>query len=130
VFKSKHVTDHKLLKDVHEEFLKNPSQINRFQNNRPDEPLKASGLPLVSSSFTLKMSGRQSNTVQMLGQSVFNEELDFRSQHCLGVSARCPDEVETCQDVVQHFKIFQYLVRTLQGVTAKTIWTLGQAIQT
>jgi hypothetical protein len=27
VFKSKHVTNHKLLEDVHEEFLRIPSQI-------------------------------------------------------------------------------------------------------
>jgi hypothetical protein len=48
VFKSKHVTDHKLLEDVHEESLQNPSQINRFLCNRLDEPLKAFGRPAVS----------------------------------------------------------------------------------
>jgi hypothetical protein len=43
------VTDHKLLEDVHEDFLQNPSQINRFLCNRLDEPLKASRRPAVSS---------------------------------------------------------------------------------
>jgi hypothetical protein len=32
MFKSKHVTDHKLLEDVHEESLQIPSQINRENN--------------------------------------------------------------------------------------------------
>jgi hypothetical protein len=52
VFISKHVTDHKLLKDVHEDSLQISSQINRFLCNRPDEPLKASGCPAVSSKLS------------------------------------------------------------------------------
>jgi hypothetical protein len=43
MFKSKLVTDQKLLEDVYEEFLQIPSQTNWFLCNRPDEPLKASG---------------------------------------------------------------------------------------
>jgi hypothetical protein len=82
MFKSKYVTDHKLLEDVHKEFLQNPSQINRFLLNRPDNPLKASGRPSVSSNFTLKTSGQQRNTVRTLGQLVFNKELDFKSWYC------------------------------------------------
>jgi len=38
MFISKHVTDHKLLEDLHEEYLQIPSQINRFLCNRPDTP--------------------------------------------------------------------------------------------
>jgi hypothetical protein len=49
VFNSKHVTDHKLLEDVHEDSLQIPNQINWFLCNRPDEPLKASKRPAVSS---------------------------------------------------------------------------------
>jgi hypothetical protein len=45
VFISKHVIDHKLLEDVHEDSLQIPSQINQFLCNRPDEPLKVSGHP-------------------------------------------------------------------------------------
>jgi len=52
VFISKHVTDHKLLEDVHEDSLQIPSQINRFLCNRLDEPLKASGRPAVSSKLS------------------------------------------------------------------------------
>jgi len=48
VFISKHVTDHKLLEDVHEDSLQIPSQTNWLLCNRPDEPLKASGRPAVS----------------------------------------------------------------------------------
>jgi hypothetical protein len=43
------VTNHKLLEDVIEESLQIPSLFNRFQCNRPDEPLKASRRPAVSS---------------------------------------------------------------------------------
>jgi len=93
MFKSELVIDHKHLKDIHEESLQIPRQINQFLCNRLDGPLKGFGLPSVSNNFTLKKSGRQSNTVRMLGQSVFNKELDFRSRHCYGVSANRPDDV-------------------------------------
>jgi hypothetical protein len=49
MFISKHVTDHKLLEDVNEDFLQNPSQINRFLCNCLDEHLKAFGHLAVSS---------------------------------------------------------------------------------
>jgi hypothetical protein len=55
VFKSKKVIDHKLLEDVHEESLQNPRQNSRFLCNRRDEPLKASGRPVV---FYTTSSGR------------------------------------------------------------------------
>jgi hypothetical protein len=48
MFKSKLVTDQKLLEDVHEESLQIQSQINQFLCNRPDEPLKTFGRPAVS----------------------------------------------------------------------------------
>jgi hypothetical protein len=48
VFKSKTITDHKLLQNVHEESLQNPRQNSRFLCNRPDVPLKASGRPAMS----------------------------------------------------------------------------------
>jgi len=48
MFKSKLVTDQKLLEDVHEESLQIPKQINRFLCNRPNKPLKAFGRPAVS----------------------------------------------------------------------------------
>jgi hypothetical protein len=38
MFKSKKVSDHKLLEDVHEESLQNPRQNSRFLFNRPDPP--------------------------------------------------------------------------------------------
>jgi hypothetical protein len=34
--------------------------------------------------ITMKTSGRQSNTVRTLGQSLFNTKFDFRSRHWLG----------------------------------------------
>jgi hypothetical protein len=54
VFVSSHVIDHKFLEDVHEDSMHFPSQINRFLCNRPGRPLKASGRPLVSRSFSIE----------------------------------------------------------------------------
>jgi hypothetical protein len=49
MFISKYVTDYKFLQDVHKDSLHIPRQKNRFLCNRPDEPLKASKRPAVSS---------------------------------------------------------------------------------
>jgi len=54
VFISKHVTDGKFLEDVHEDSLQITRQKNRFLYNRPDEPLKVSGCPAVSRSFSIE----------------------------------------------------------------------------
>jgi len=65
--------------------------------------------------ITMKSSRRQSNTVWMLGQLVFNKELDFRSRHYWEVFASRPDNVATRLDDVQYFRIFQSSVRTRKG---------------
>jgi hypothetical protein len=61
--------------------------------------------------------------VRMLGQSVFNNELDFRSQHCLGSlckpSGWCP--------VFQNIPEFH---SNTERILAKTVWTLDQAVRT
>jgi hypothetical protein len=62
VFVSSHVTSHKFLEDVHEDSVQFPSQINQFWCNRPDAPQCLEAL-------TLKMFGRQGNTVRTLGQA-------------------------------------------------------------
>jgi hypothetical protein len=54
VFISSHVTEHKFLEDVHEDSMQFPSQNSRFLYNRPEGPLKASGRPAVSRSFTFE----------------------------------------------------------------------------
>jgi hypothetical protein len=46
---SKHVTDHKLLENVHKNSLQIQSQISQFLCNRPYEHLKVSGRPAMSS---------------------------------------------------------------------------------
>jgi hypothetical protein len=35
--------------------------------------------------------------------------------------------VATRPDAAQHFRIFQYSIRTRKGVIAKTVWMLDQA---
>jgi hypothetical protein len=51
---SSHVTGHKVLEDVHEDYMHFPSQINQFLCNRPDGPLNASRCPSVSISFNVE----------------------------------------------------------------------------
>jgi hypothetical protein len=86
-----------------------PSQNNRFLCNRPDGPLKASGRPAVSEASALKMSGRQSNTVQTLGQASLISTRSWISAvyNIWEVSARRPGDVATRPDDVQHSRIFQ-----------------------
>jgi len=38
MIKSKTITDHKLVENIHEESLQKPSQIRKFMFNRPDAP--------------------------------------------------------------------------------------------
>jgi hypothetical protein len=130
MIKSKTITDHKLLEDVHEESLQNPRQKQPVPVQPSGRALKASGRPVVSHRYTLKSSERQSNIVQTLGQSVFNKESDFRSRHCLGslcktsrrrgnTSGRCP--------VVQNIPEF---CSNVERILAKIVRTLGQAVRT
>jgi hypothetical protein len=80
--------------------------------------------------ITMKTSGRQSNTVRVLGESWFNTELDFRSRHSLGslckpsgrrgnTSRRCP--------VFQNIPEFR---SNAERILAKIVWTLGQVVLT
>jgi len=81
MFKSKLMTDQKLLEDVHEDSLQN------FKPNQP-VPVQPSGrafegirTPRSVLQMTMKTFGRQSNIVRTLGQSLFNTKLDFKSLH-------------------------------------------------
>jgi len=80
---------------------KMPMKIPCNSKSEQPVPMQPSGwafegvrTPLRVQQITMKTSGHQSNTVRMLGQSVFNKELDFKSRHCLGslckLSGRCP----------------------------------------
>jgi hypothetical protein len=128
MIKSKTITDHKLLKDVHEEF----SQNSRQKQLVPVQPFGPAfeGVRMLLSvqKITMKMSGLQSNTVRTLGQSVFNKELDLRSQHCLGSlckpSGRRGNTSRQCP-VFQNIPEFH---SNAERILAKTVRTLGQAI--
>jgi hypothetical protein len=84
MIKSKTTTDHKVLKDVHEESLQNSRQKQPVPVQLSGQAFEGVQMLLTVQQITMKMSRRQSNTVQTPGQSVFNKELDLRSQHCLG----------------------------------------------
>jgi hypothetical protein len=129
-FKSKKVFDHKLLRRCSWRILaksKTKQPIPVQSSGRAFEGVRT---PLSVQQITMKTFGRQSNTVQTIGQSVFNKELDFRSRHCLGslckpsgrrgnTSGRCP--------VFQNIPEF---CSNEERILAKTIQTLGQAVQT
>jgi hypothetical protein len=116
--------------DVHEDsmqFLKSEQSVPVQPSGRAFEGVRT---PLSVQQITMKMSGRQSNTVRTLCQSVFNKELGFRSRHCLGrlckpsrrrgnTSARCP--------VFQKISEFR---SNAERILAKTVWKLSQAVRT
>jgi hypothetical protein len=86
MIKSKTITDHKLLKDVHGEYLQNPRQKQLVPMQLSGRAFEGVRTPLSVQQITMKMSGRQSNSVRMLGQSVFNKELDSRKSTLIGKS--------------------------------------------
>jgi hypothetical protein len=102
------VIDHKFLEDVHEDSMLFPSQNSRLLCNRPNGPLKASGRPAVSRSFSVEDVRTSERHCQDARSSFSNFyiELDF-SRHCLEVSTRRPNDVATPPDAVQHFRIFR-----------------------
>jgi len=73
---------HKVLEDVHEDFMQFSKQNSWFLCNRPDGPLKASGHSLVSRSFSVEFVW----TIEQHRPSSYPEfdtELDL-SRHYLG----------------------------------------------
>jgi hypothetical protein len=128
--KSKTITDHKLLKDVYEESLQNPRHKQLVLVQPSGRASKGVLMLLSVQQITMKSSRRQSNTVRTIGQSVFNKEFDFRSRHCLGSlckpSKRRGNKYRQCP-VVQNIPEFRSKVET---ILAKTVRTLGQAVQT
>jgi hypothetical protein len=116
------VTDHKFLEDVYEDSLQIPRQKNQFLCNRPDEPLKATGHPVVS----------RSSDVRTLGQAspISTRSWILAVDTVWEVSARRPDDVATRPDAVPLFKIFRTSVQKRKGVLAKIVRMPGQAVWT
>jgi hypothetical protein len=127
VFISSHVPCHKFLEDVHED----SKSASRFLCNRPDRPLKASGCPAVSRSFSVedvRISGQHRPDARS-SFSNFYSEWDF-NRHLFG---------KFLQDVRMMWKLVQTIssipeysrfpLRARKGVIAKTFQTLGQAIR-
>jgi len=105
VFISSHVTNHKFIEDVHEDSMQFPSQ-----QSVPVQPSGRAfeGAPTPLEALMLKTSERQNNTVRTLGQASPNSIQSWISFDTVWeVSARCPDDVATRSDAVQHFRIFQ-----------------------
>jgi hypothetical protein len=93
-----------------------PSQNSRFLCNRPEGPLKASGRPTVSRSFSIedvRTSGQHCPDARS-SFSNFYTELDF-NRHYLG---------SFCKTSEWRGK------QARKGVTAKIVRMLGQAVRT
>jgi hypothetical protein len=71
---------HKFLEDVHEDSMQFPSHNSQFLCNRPDGPLKASGRPVVSRSFSVVIvqTTELHCTDAWSSYSEFDTKLDFR----------------------------------------------------
>jgi hypothetical protein len=63
MIKSKTITDHKLLKDVHEESLQNPRQKQSIPVQASGRAFEGVRMLLSVQQITMKPSGRQNNTV-------------------------------------------------------------------
>jgi hypothetical protein len=80
---------------VHEDSMQFPSQNSQFLCNHPYGPLKASGRPVVSRSFSVEdvRTSKQHRLDARSSFSNFYKELDFSSRHCLRsfckTSGRC-----------------------------------------
>jgi hypothetical protein len=130
MFVSSYVTSHKILEDVHEDSIHFPSQINQFLCNRPDRPLKASGHPSVSRSFSVEdiRTSEQHRQDSRSSFSNFYTELDF-SRHYLWSLCKTlgrSGNPSGCYPAFQN--ILSFLLRTWKWVTVKTVQTLGQAV--
>jgi hypothetical protein len=130
MIKSKTITDHKLLKDVHEESLQNQRQKQPVPVQPSGRAFEGVRTLLSVQQITMKLFGCQSNTVRTLGQSVFNKEFDFRIRHCLGSlckpSRRRGNTSERCP-IVQNIPEF---LSNAERILAKTVRTLGQVVRT
>jgi hypothetical protein len=84
MFKSKLVTDQKLLEDVHEESLQIPKPNQPVPVQLSRRAFEGVQTPSSVLQITMKTSGHQNNTFRTQGQSLFNTKLDFRSRHWLG----------------------------------------------
>jgi hypothetical protein len=132
VFISSHVTGHKFLKDVNEDSMQFPSQINRFLCNWLNKPLKASGLLAMSRSFSIEdvWTSNQHYRDARSSYSKFYTELDF-SRHYLGsffkTFLKTWQHVRMLPSVPEHFG---FPLQTRKGVTMKTVKTLSQTIRT
>jgi hypothetical protein len=95
--------------DVHEDSMQFPSQNSRFLCNCSNEPLKVSGWPAVSRSFSdedVRMS-EQHRPDARSSFSNFYTGLDFNSRHCLG---SCCKTSRRCGNTSRHCPAFQNIL--------------------
>jgi hypothetical protein len=109
-----------------------PSQLNRFLCNRLDGPLKASGLPAVSRSFSIEdvRTSEQHRPNARSSFSNFYTELDF-SRHLFGKFLQDVrtmwQQVRTLSSILEYFR---FCLQVRKGDTVKIVWMLGQAVRT
>jgi hypothetical protein len=123
---------HKFLEDVYEDSMQISKSASRFLCNRLDGPLKASGCPIVSRSFSVEdvWTSVQHCPDARSSFSNFYSELDF-SRHLFG---KFLQDVRTMWQLVQTLssisEYFRFPLQARKGVAAKTVRALGQAVRT
>jgi hypothetical protein len=113
-------------------FDANFKSANQFLCNCLDGPLKASGHPAVSRSFSVEdvRTSRQYRPDARSSFSNFYLELDF-SRHLFG---KFLQDVRTMWQLVWTIssipEYFGFSLRVRKWVIVKIVWTLGQAVRT
>lgn len=113
-------------------FHANSKSISRFLCNRPNGPLKASGRPIVSRSFSVEVvwTSGQYHPDTRSSFSNFYKELDF-SRHLFG---KFLQDIRTMWQHIRTLpsvpKYSEFPLRTRKGVIVKTVRTLSEAVRT
>jgi hypothetical protein len=122
MFKSKKLSNHKLLEDVHEESLKNPRQNSRFLCNRPDAPQ----CPVDNDEDVRTLEQHRPDARSISIQQV----VGFQKSTLFGKFLQAVRTTWQHVQTMSNFSEYARVPSNEERILAKTVWTLGQAVQT